>query len=577
MIAHCSRPARLQETAKGCTDVGGSGRRCLWLYKTTLVVAIGSTLANNVNGQTVPGAGLPGRLERDTQREPQPARRDGAVSIDRARFPEQVPPGAAQLRLTLREVVLSGNAAVQTAELAPLWQDQIGREMSLADGFAIAARISAAYRERGFVLSQAVVPQQDLDVAGAKLRIQVLEGFIDKRTVTGAPGSSLAAYLAPIGAERPATLATLERQLLLVNELPGVQARANLQAGSVPNASDLELVVQRTPWSGSLALHNRIAPSQGDVRIDADATRNGLFGDFDRHNLRLSSSGDKRLMQLSYGVEVPLGSAGWKAQAGLSTSKSEPEVAVISLDTRSSNVYAGLSYPVLRSRQTNLGVRAQLAGYNNSSDTLGLRTSEDRIRALRLGFSADHTDPLGGVNLLDVEFSQGLSGLGASEADGPSLNGAKPDFSRASIYAARLQNLGGAFSLLLAGSSQTSGDKLPTAEQLGLGGETFLRGYDPSEAIGEQGWAVKLELRFNADVPMASTTWYAFADTGSVTRQQGGGAELKTSLSSAGAGVRFTGPAGVRGYLEVAKPLGDKVASKDSSSARVFAGFGIDF
>ena len=35
-------------------------------------------------------------LERDTQREPQPARRDGAVSIDRARFPEQVLSGAAQ-------------------------------------------------------------------------------------------------------------------------------------------------------------------------------------------------------------------------------------------------------------------------------------------------------------------------------------------------------------------------------------------------------------------------------------------------------------------------------------------------
>ena len=35
-----------------------------------------------------------------------------------------------------------------------------------------------------------------------------------------------------MGAERPATLATLERQLLLVNELPGVQAAVRIFAFS---------------------------------------------------------------------------------------------------------------------------------------------------------------------------------------------------------------------------------------------------------------------------------------------------------------------------------------------------------
>lgn len=96
MIAHCSRPAGLKKTAKVRTDVGEYGRCWLWLCKATLVVAIGSTLATSGHAQTVPDAGLPGWLERDTQREPQPARRDGAVSIDRARFPEQVLSGAAQ-------------------------------------------------------------------------------------------------------------------------------------------------------------------------------------------------------------------------------------------------------------------------------------------------------------------------------------------------------------------------------------------------------------------------------------------------------------------------------------------------
>lgn len=525
----------------------------------------------------IPGASLPGRLERDAQREPQPAKRDGAVSIDRPLFPEQIPPGAAQAKLKLVEVILVGNTAVATADLAALWQPLLGKEISLADVFGVAAAVSAGYRERGFVLSQAVVPKQDLDVAGAKVQIQVLEGFIGKVSVNGQPPAALASYLSPIAAERPATLATLERQLLLVNELPGVQGRANLKAGSAPNASDLDLELQRTAYRGSVLVHNRIAPSQGDVRIEADVTANGFLGHFDRHNLRLSSSGSERTNQLSYSADVPLGSSGLKAQLGASASKSAPKVVVDNLDTRSHNAFAGLSYPVLRSRQTNLDLRAQLTGYNNYSETLGFRTSEDRIRAVRVGLSADYADAMGGVNLLDLEFSKGLSGMGASDPSDPLLNGAEPAFSRTTVYLARLQSLGGAWSLLGAVTAQTSADKLPSAEQLGLGGETFLRGFDPSEVIGERGYAAKLELRFNADFSAWSTTWYAFADAGTVKRRRVGDSDLSSSLTSAGVGLRFSGPARVRGYVEVAKPVGDNVASKGNSNARVFAGLGIDF
>jgi hemolysin activation/secretion protein len=301
------------------------------------------------------------------------------------------------------------------------------------------------------------------------------------------------------------------------------------------------------------------------------------LGDFDRHSLRVATSGNRHLNLLSYGLEAPLGIDGLKFQAGASISKSQPKVVATNLDTNSSNAHAGVSYPVLRSRQVNLGLRAQVAGYNNSSDALSFRISEDRIRAVRIGLAADYADAAGGVNLLDLEVSKGLAGLGASKNGDALLNGVNPGFTRTTVYLARLQHLGGAWSLLGAATAQGSGDKLPTAEQLGLGGETFLRGYDPSEAIGERGYAAKLELRFNADIATLSTTLYAYADAGTVKRRRVSDTDLTTSLTSAGVGVRFSGPARVRGFLEVAKPTGDKVASKDSNKARVFAGFGIDF
>jgi hemolysin activation/secretion protein len=169
-----------------------------------------------------------------------------------------------------------------------------------------------------------------------------------------------------------------------------------------------------------------------------------------------------------------------------------------------------------------------------------------------------------------------LSSLGAAKQGDPGVD-ANPQFSKLTAYAARLQSLGGNWSALLAGTAQTSKDKLPTAEQLGLGGETFLRAFDPSEVIGEKGAAVKLEVRYDLGIAGFASTVYVYGDGGSVKRQQADGGYASTSLSSAGIGVRVSGPRRTRGYLEVAKPGRRDVISEGNRDVRVFAGIGIDF
>ncbi|MCU0259121.1 MAG: hypothetical protein MUF56_08880, partial [Solirubrobacteraceae bacterium] len=67
--------------------------------------------------------------------------------------------GAART-IVLNGVALAGATAVPEAELAPLWADLIGSEVDLATLEALAERIGAAYRARGFVLSQAFLPPQ---------------------------------------------------------------------------------------------------------------------------------------------------------------------------------------------------------------------------------------------------------------------------------------------------------------------------------------------------------------------------------------------------------------------------------
>ena len=544
-------------------------------FRLAAMVAL-ALAAAQAGAQSVPGAVLPGRVEQDTKREPQPAPRQEVIRIERSRFAEQAPPGAAGTRLVLRSVTLQGNTVLSSAELAPIWTGRLGQELSLAEVFDIAARISAYYRARGYVLSQAIVPQQDMRAAGADVRIDVLEGYVDRLSFAGIDAPRLQGYFAPVVGQKPLKLATLERSLLLVNELAGVNAQANLKAGSVPNASDLLVVATRAPTLFSLSAHNRSTPAQGRWRLEANAELFDRLGLFERHSLRLISSGDDRLNLLAYGLEAPIGSDGLKFQLNASASRSHPTSVLGNIDTRSNNLALGLSYPVLRSRQANLALRAALTASDNGSDSVATSAAtEDNYRALRIGAAADYADEVGGITMLDAELARGLTVFGATEAAPGYLP--DPEFTKLSLYAARLQSLRADCSLLFAATFQHSGDALATAEQLGLGGDTFLRAYDPSEVIGENGYAAKVELRYNLALGRALTTLYAYADRGAVRRKQAIGPDLRYPLSAAGLGVRFSGPARIKGYLEVAKPLHRIVASEGNKDARVFGGIGIDF
>lgn len=542
----------------------------------SLPIAIAVLAPTHSHAQT--GAAQPGRIERDTRPLPEPVRRD-SVRIDTPRFAEQVPAGAQDVRFLLGEVLVTGNTVLSTQALSSTWAPLVGKPITLAEAFGIAAAISARYREAGFILSQAIIPPQDIRTVGvAVLRIQVIEGFVDKVSFTGRAPSKLQGYLAPVQSERPLRLSTLERALLLAGELPGVSAQANLRASATPNASDLEIVSSQKRTEFSLSAHNRSTPAQGRTRYEASAEVRGVLGEVDRHNLRWVTAGDERLSLLAYSADFFLGNQGLKLQLNASTSRSEPEtdLAFSNIETRGRNVSIGMAYPVLRSRQTNLSVRGAINAYHNTSDVAGSRATEDNIGVARLGLTTDLADGWGGISLLDVEWTRSLPSLGAASTDTVNT-GIPQQFSKWSLYAARLQSLGGNWSALLAGTGQSSSHKLPTGEQLGLGGETFLRAFDPSEVIGEKGAAAKFELRYDLGGARIASTLYVYADAGSVKRKQADGGYASTSLTAGGLGVRVSGPWRTRGYLEVAKPGRKDVTSEGNRDARVFAGLGIDF
>ena len=519
------------------------------------------------------------RLPQDTRVEPQPAPNSVRLQIPKDSGAGDMPADAGKVSLRLTGIDLEGHRALSTAQLQPVWAGKVGQVISLREVFDIAAEITSAYRNAGYVLSQAIVPQQDIDPVKGRVRIRVLEGHIGKLTVSGLDSDAqthLHEVLAPVVDEKPVTLATLERRLLQLNDLPGVSAQASLAPSSTPGAADVEVAVARQPQSFGLSLTNRTSRALGSIRAEAWGEQRGLFGHFDRHNLRLASSGDDRLALLAYSGDVPLNADGLQLGWSASASRSKPKTgASFALDTNASNAGLSLSYPVLRSREANVSVRGAFSAYNGDS-SLGstlLPLSRDRLRVLRAGVSADRVDPQGGVNLVDLEVSKGLSGLGASQRGDVEMQRAEanPQFTKVTLYAARLQSLPEGWSLLAAVNGQYSADPLGSSEQFALGGDTFLRAYDPAELLGDTGAAIKLELRRNAAFGAVNATVYGYGEAGSVTLNSAAGNSTQ-SAQSLGLGLRMTLAQGLKGFVEAAKPVSRSLNATGTTQARVFAG-----
>lgn len=553
----------------------------------TLPLLVLMLVAGQAGAQVAIPPGLePGQIRRSLQEMRPP---DSPALRTAPAAPRQLaPPATASLRFVLREIRIDGVTAYPPAEFAAVYSRYLGQEIAVAQVFAIANELTARYRRDGYALSQVLVPAQD--VTEGHVTLTAVEGYVDHIQLRGdaaADDARLAAYGAQLRHTRPLTAAALERYLLLINDLANVSSRGTLvPSPDVPGAADLIVDVKRDFTSVTLASNNRSSRSLGSRRVDFDFGSYGLLGEWDHLGLHAGSSLDDKLafVGLSYGA--PVGDRGWQWSSGATAVRSRPgraaNLATSDLETESLSGELSLRVPLLRSRSQNLSLRAALTSFDGQSEFSSADLSRDAIRALRLGLSWDLADRARGITTLDLDVAQGLDAFGArleGSVDSPlSRAGGRADFTKASLYLARLQSLGsawgGQWSALAAVSAQHAFDTLLAPELFAFGGETFGRGYDPSELAGDSGEAFKFELRFVGYTPAAGIAGYSvygFYDAGRIRHREPLNERDSEHASAAGLGLRLSAHRW-QGLLEYAIPLDHDVAAEGNRDARVFFG-----
>jgi hemolysin activation/secretion protein len=530
----------------------------------------------------VPSTAEPGRIEQRFKTSPSP---QSAPEIT-IPGPEAPMPSAeaAKIHFQLSGVVIEGATVFHDADFVPLYQPLIGKDVTLAQVFALRDGVTAKYRQAGYVLSQAIIPPQK--ISGGVIHIRVIEGFIWRVEIQGnaRDARGLIQNMADkIVESRPLNVRVLERQVLLISDLPGIHVKTIIKPSeAIPGAATLMVIIDRDVFAGSAQIDNRGSRAIGPLEAQIGINLNSIFGLDEQTSLMLATTGQPK--QLQYGqltsswVLDPNGLR-FSASGSFSDSKPSGSIAPLNAIGHTLTIHSGLDYPIIRSRSENLHITAEFTYLNSRTDLLGTLFSNDHLRYLTISANYDVSDTwLGdtrpGSTILSLELASGFKILDATQLGSITASRAngRSDFTRLYVEATRIQSLYDNWSLALSLSAQKADVPLLSSVQFGLGGSRFGRGYEPSELTGDDGVAGSIEARYDLSWdfgPLSGPQFYAFYDVGGIWNINPSlGTPLQESLASAGLGIRLTLFDRISAGFELAKPLTRAVASRGDKDIR---------
>jgi hemolysin activation/secretion protein len=454
--------------------------------------------------------------------------------------------------------------------------------MTLSELRELAGRISAYYNRRGYFLAQAYLPAQD--IKDGAVTIAVIEGRYGRVALqnhTNLSNGLAKDVLAGLNKGDVVMTAPLERRLLILSDIPGVQVASTLVPGDAVGDSDL--IVDLTPGkriSGVLEADNAGSRYTGEIRGGATINLNDPTGHGDQASLRVLTSGEGlTYLRGSYQAQWHSATVG-VAYSGL-WYRLGKEFA--SLDASGTAQVASLyaSYPVIRSHDNSLYALANF-DYRTFQDKVGAVPSvvDKNAQVLGVGFSGDHRDRFGGggADTYSLIFSAGDLDIRTAPARVIDAATARTNgqYNKLAFYVDRQQAVAGPFSLFGAVRGQVASKNLDISEKMELGGAYGVRAYPEGEAYGDQGYVATIEGRLALPqwrVLPGRTALFVFADTGQVDEVKSPWFAGPNHLTRSGAGVGVSWAANDNFLLKItyaAKLGGAKATSGPDAPGRLW-------
>jgi len=489
--------------------------------------------AASAYAQTPPDAGtLRQQIERDPRTkipQPQPVKPEE---------PELFTPPS-DITVTVESFRFAGNTLLSAEQLAPAIQPFIGRALSFNELQQAVQAVAKTYRDAGWIV-RTYLPQQD--VTDGVVIIQVVEAVFSGVHFEGTEpervsSTQLLSYFdtqQDIGG--PVYARTIDRTLLLMDDLPGVTVLGSLHKGEQQGETELAIQAIDEPiFNGELGADNFGSHSTGDDRQWLSANLNSPTGRGDLLQANIIHSKGSDYGRLAY--SLPLGVDGLRFGVNGSRFKYElVDSAFSALDANGSSNSAGLdvSYPILRSKQRNLYASLAYDYRSFLNKAGGVVQSDYHSNSATLSLFGNLFDSFGGggANAIELAWVSGDIDQGRLDSGENQLLEGGYDKFRYAI--SRQQVLTNKLSLFAELAGQYSSQTLDSSERAVIGGRYGVRAYPSGEGSGTRSDLANVELRWRARSNVVMTAFY---DVGHVSNIN---AEPSYSLKGYGLGTDIT-------------------------------------
>jgi len=468
--------------------------------------------------------------------------------------PASVPAAQAgdQIKVMVKSLRVTGQTVYPEADLLAQTGFVAGSELNITELRAMAAKISDYYHAHGYFVAQAYLPPQD--IRDGAVTIAVLEGKYGKIVLhnnTNLTEGTANGILRGLNSGDTIAIAPLERRLLLLSDLPGVTVSSTLVPGAAAGESDL--IVDINPGkrvSGEVDADNAGNRYTGEYRLGATVNLNNPTGHGDVLSLRVLAASRLHYGRLSYETQVGQGRVG-AAYTALDYKLGREFAPLQAHGTAQvASIYG--SYPLIRSRNTNLYTLVDFDAktFQDKIDSTSPSTVTDKkVQVGNIGLYGDHRDGFGGGGFSNYSVTGYFGNLDirtpAALAADQSTAKSNGHYGKVAFNVARLQNLGGPFTLYGALRGQFASKNLDISEKMELGGMYAVRAYPEGEAYADEGYVATLEARML--LPRFSQSergqlhLVGFIDHGGVTTNHSPWApgQNHRNLSAAGVGITW--------------------------------------
>lgn len=487
--------------------------------------------------------------------------------------PDAVPPGGTPIAVT--RIDFTGNTKVATEVLNQKVAQYVGKSLTLAELYAVASELTRFYQSQGYPLASVNVPVQR--VAGGKVLLEVTEGRIGKVRVEKQGGGYyrtevIQKHLQELKLGEVVTSAALEREILLLNDLPGIEARLVVVPGEEGGTSDLVVQVIEDSFAFYAGADNHGRKDIGENRLSFNMYVNGLGrGDDLIFNFTRSEDGLLNYGRAAY--SLPIGTDGGRFSASYLVSdyeNSDPAFAVLEPAGMSSTIRGEYSFPLERSRLSNKVLVVGLQTVESQTEALGVITYRNEITLLDVTMFNNRV--LG--DRRSVSWSYGFSGNGEFNGGTPGEDDQQccklvGDFSITGPVGESSYQL---FKMRAAWSNDVVSD----IDRFSLGGPYSVRGYEASELRGDSGFDASWEFHKPFGISRGRADFVLFADAGQVSVNGPTGSFDSSLLGSLGTGFSIHDLKGFDIALQYATAVGGYDPS-DGERDRFYVSIGTRF